>query len=159
MNAPPNLSQIEQLRARDGDLCWLCGGKLNFAAPPNSKKAPTKEHLEAKCNGGSGTLDNLVLCHPGCNKHLGTRPKTDKFKMREKHIEARKRQSAARLTAKPPAQAKSAPSPAQKPRSTEPTRDRAPLVAAVEYWRRMALAAVSAAIFALGMSLGLLVTR
>jgi len=159
MNAPPNLSQIEQLRARDGDLCWLCSGKLSFTAPPNSKNAPTREHLEAQSIGGSDKLDNLVLCHPGCNKQLGNRPKAAKLKMRDNHTKVRERRIVAAPTAKPPAQARTAPTLMPKTRSTEPARDRAPLVAAVGYWRRMALGAASVAIFALGLSLGLLLDR
>ena len=158
MNAQ-NLSQIDQLRARDGDLCWLCSGKLDFNAPTNSKKAPTKEHLQAKSEGGSDKLDNLVLCHPGCNKQLGNRPKADKLKVRAKRIEARKRQLAADPTTKPPTQAKGAPSPLPITRSIEPTVAHAPIVAAVDYWRRMALAAASVALFSLGLSLGLLVSN
>jgi hypothetical protein len=84
MNAPANLSKVEQVRARDGDACWLCSGRLDFAAPPNSRKAPTLEHLVAKANGGSGRLDNLRLCHKGCNQHLGHRPKEEKLRIRAK---------------------------------------------------------------------------
>ena len=85
MNAPANLSLNDQIRARDGDKCWLCAGKLDFKAEPNSKKAPTREHLLAQSLGGTNDLANLVLCHPGCNKTLGVRPVTQKLKLREKH--------------------------------------------------------------------------
>jgi hypothetical protein len=84
MNAPPKFSIIDQIRTRDGDECWLCGGKLDFRAAPNSTKAPTKEHLVAQSLGGGNELANLVLCHPGCNKHLGDRPIEKKREMREK---------------------------------------------------------------------------
>ena len=94
MNAVAIPSKLDRLRERDGDSCWLCLGKLDFAAVPNSKKAPTKEHLIPRSDGGTDTLDNLVLCHPGCNKQLGNRPKADKLKMREKRQAARAAQLA-----------------------------------------------------------------
>nr|WP_294170414.1 HNH endonuclease [uncultured Sphingomonas sp.] len=84
MNAPANLSKVGQLRLRDGEVCWLCGGKLDFAAPPGSRKAPTLEHLVAKANGGGNGLDNLVLTHPGCNKHLADKPRQEKLRIRAK---------------------------------------------------------------------------
>jgi hypothetical protein len=84
MNAPPKLSLNDQIRARDGDKCWLCGGKLDFKAEPNSSKAPTREHLLAQSLGGTNDLAKLVLCHPGCNKQLGIRPVAEKQKMRAK---------------------------------------------------------------------------
>ncbi len=96
MNALANLSKVEQVRARDGDACWLCSGRLDFAAPPNSRKAPTLEHLVAKAKGGGNGLDNLVLTHPGCNKQLGCRPVEDKRRMRDKYRFKRERADAAR---------------------------------------------------------------
>jgi 5-methylcytosine-specific restriction endonuclease McrA len=84
MSGPENISKIDRLRARDGEKCWLCDGPLDFDAVPNSKKAPTYEHLIAKSRGGLSTVENLVLCHPGCNKQLSDRPLVDKIKMRER---------------------------------------------------------------------------
>lgn len=100
MNAPHNLTTIEQLRRRDGNDCWLCGHPLSFTAPPGSRKAPTKEHLIAKSLGGDGAPDNLVLCHRGCNKQLGNRSKVEKIKMRDKRI-ANRAKLAARGAAVP----------------------------------------------------------
>lgn len=73
------------LRARDGDFCWLCNREMKFGAMPNTRKAPTIEHLEPRSRGGKDTLENLALCHPGCNRHLKDRSLSDKSKMREKH--------------------------------------------------------------------------
>lgn len=86
MNAPVSLNKVERIRARDGDDCWACGGTLLFDAPPNSTKAATIEHLQAKANGGSNDLDNLVLTHPGCNRMLGTKPVEQKRAIRAKLI-------------------------------------------------------------------------
>nr|WP_314442200.1 HNH endonuclease [uncultured Sphingomonas sp.] len=84
MNAPAALGKVEQIRARDGDACWLCNRPLDFSAEPNSKNAPTIEHLVAKSLGGGGELTNLALCHPGCNGHLGDRPLAKKQELRAK---------------------------------------------------------------------------
>ena len=91
MNATVKIKLHERIRARDGDRCWLCDGKLQFDAIPNSKKAPTIEHLVALTDGGSNELANLVLTHPGCNRQLGCRPVEKKRQMREKRRKARER--------------------------------------------------------------------
>ena len=36
--------------------------------------------------GGPSTFDNLVLCHPGCNRHLADRPREQKERMRAKRL-------------------------------------------------------------------------
>lgn len=84
MTAPPNISKIERLRARDGDLCWLCNKHIDFKAEPNSAKAWSLEHLVATVHGGPNALANMVLCHPPCNRVLGERPLKDKIRLRER---------------------------------------------------------------------------
>lgn len=84
MSGPENIGKVERLRARDGDLCWLCGKHIDFNAKPNSAKAWSIEHLIPTCRGGPGTLENLVLCHPPCNRILRDRPLKDKIKLRER---------------------------------------------------------------------------
>ena len=84
MSGPDKISKVDQLRARDGDLCWLCNERMDFAATPNSAKAWSVEHLIAKSHGGPETLHNLALCHPGCNRMLGDRPLVDKIRLRER---------------------------------------------------------------------------
>lgn len=76
--------KVAQLRARDGDNCWLCCKPIDFDAEPNSAKAWTVEHLIPHVRQGSDALENLVLCHPGCNRILGVRSLTEKIKLRER---------------------------------------------------------------------------
>lgn len=82
MSGPDNISKVDRLRLRDGGRCWLCDEPLDFKAVPNSKRAPSLEHLIAKSRGGPQSLDNLVLCHASCNWHLADRPLVNKIKMR-----------------------------------------------------------------------------
>jgi hypothetical protein len=70
------------IRARDGDNCWRCNRPMRFDGPPNCGKAATIEHLLPLALGGTDDLDNLVLCHPGCNRHLGVHPPAHKERMR-----------------------------------------------------------------------------
>ena len=65
------------LLKRDGDRCWLC-------ARPMAKGCETIEHLIAKALDGTDALENLVLCHHGCNVHLKDRPLEQKLKIRAK---------------------------------------------------------------------------
>ncbi len=74
----------EALRQRDGDHCWRCGHPMRFGAPFNRGKAATIEHVRALSAGGTWELDNLRLCHVGCNRHLGTHPPEQKERMRIK---------------------------------------------------------------------------
>ena len=84
MSGPANISNVDRLRARDGDRCWLCSEPMNFQAKPNSPTAWSIEHLIAQSLGGPAMLDNLVLCHPRCNRILGDRPLTQKINLRER---------------------------------------------------------------------------
>lgn len=56
----------QMLLERDGPHCWLCGGEMGADA--------TIEHLEARANGGTWDLENLVLTHRECNQSLGRLP-------------------------------------------------------------------------------------
>jgi hypothetical protein len=55
---------------------------MRFGAPHNRGKAATIEHLTSLCHGGGWGLDNTVLCHVGCNRHLGTHTREQKQRMR-----------------------------------------------------------------------------
>lgn len=68
---------VRTLLVRDGDQCWLC-------TRPISRGRETLEHLIAQALGGTDALENLVLCHHGCNVHLKDRPLEQKLKMRAK---------------------------------------------------------------------------
>jgi 5-methylcytosine-specific restriction endonuclease McrA len=82
MNA--SVKNVDLLRGRDGDLCWLCGKHIDFAAKPNSSKAWSVEHLLSRCHGGPEAAENMVLCHPPCNRILGCRSLKDKIALRER---------------------------------------------------------------------------
>ena len=84
MSGPENISKVDRLRARDGDVCWLCAKPMDFSAKPNSAKAWSMEHLVCKSFGGPEDLANLVLCHPPCNRILGNRPLKKKIELRER---------------------------------------------------------------------------
>jgi len=170
MNAS-SLTMKDRIRARNGDKCWLCTRPLDFAAAPNSKKAPTIEHLDPLSRGGSKAIDNLVLCHPGCNKQLGDRPRADKERMRIKwHANAANDAAKASVKAPPavpPAPSARAPTlpAAPKPARTAPP-ERAPVVppptiaatdARLAAWQRLALGSAGAALFLAGLVAGLLI--
>ena len=70
------------VRKRDGDDCWRCHKPLRFGPPFNVGKAATIEHVKPLADEGSWELDNLRLCHKGCNKHLGTNTPEQKERMR-----------------------------------------------------------------------------
>jgi len=74
--------QFEAVRKRDGDNCWRCHRPMDFSEPRNKAKSATIEHRKPRAHGGTSALDNLVLCHVGCNRHLGANPPEQKERMR-----------------------------------------------------------------------------
>jgi len=76
-------ARIAELKERDGPRCWLC----DLGIPANPKKQGRRasiEHLQARCHDGGDALENLVLCHDSCNRHLRDRSVEQKLRMREK---------------------------------------------------------------------------
>jgi hypothetical protein len=62
------------LRARDGDLCCICGKLMDFTLPRTHQRAPTIEHKIPKAAGGRTTLDNCGLAHGyPCNHAKGAK--------------------------------------------------------------------------------------
>jgi 5-methylcytosine-specific restriction endonuclease McrA len=76
--------KFEQVRERDGDDCWRCYHPMDFSEPRNKKKSATIEHKIPRCLGGTWELDNLVLCHVGCNRHMAANSPEQKERMRLK---------------------------------------------------------------------------
>ncbi len=76
--------RIEAVRARDGENCWRCDQSMRFGPPFNRGKAATVEHVFPLSKGGTWALDNLRLCHVGCNRHLGANTPEQKERMRLK---------------------------------------------------------------------------
>jgi 5-methylcytosine-specific restriction endonuclease McrA len=75
--------RVALLLLRDGPDCWLCARPLS-PEPKKPGKRTSLEHLRPRCAGGADTLDNLVLCHDSCNRHLGTRDPDKKLRIRAK---------------------------------------------------------------------------
>jgi 5-methylcytosine-specific restriction endonuclease McrA len=84
MTGPDKIGKVDRLRARDGNCCWLCNKPMDFDAIPNTAHAWSIEHLVPLSRGGPDTLENLALCHPGCNRILKDRPLADKIRLRER---------------------------------------------------------------------------
>ena len=75
---------VVAIRQRDGDNCWCCRNPMVFdGAHPNAGRAATLEHVVPLSKGGGWALDNLVLCHVGCNRHLGANDPGQKERMRQ----------------------------------------------------------------------------
>lgn len=57
------------VRARDGDLCAICGNPIDFSIPAGEWMGPSLEHVIPRAAGGSNGLENLRLAHAmPCNK-------------------------------------------------------------------------------------------
>jgi len=74
--------RFEVLRERDGDKCWRCRRSMDFDLPRGHDEAPTIEHILPKSKGGTGTLDNLCLCHRRCNRAMADNTPEVKERMR-----------------------------------------------------------------------------
>lgn len=159
MTAPSKITKIERMRARDGDRCWLCAGTLDFEAIPNSKKAPTIEHLEARANGGTDAIENLALCHPGCNKHLANKPIDKKMRIRAKWAGSRQRSAAARqVNASTPQKSRGTSSPTGRVPTSNVRPSNVGLRARLRRWQLAAMAASALALLASGFCAGMLLS-
>ena len=160
MNAQTIKSKVPLLWNRDGNRCWLCEGILDKDAPVGSKKRPTVEHLDAISNGGSRTdLSNLVLCHSGCNKLLGNRPREEKEKMRAKKALNRQKHMSNPAAPAPKAKPKPAPPASLPPRSVAPAIMKPAFRPPSTNWQRLANTAIALGALGWGIAIGMMVER
>jgi len=50
-----------------GDICYLCGEKINFRLKHPNPKSPSLDHVIALSRGGTHTLGNVAMTHLKCN--------------------------------------------------------------------------------------------
>jgi 5-methylcytosine-specific restriction endonuclease McrA len=74
--------KVAKLREMYGDDCWRCNRPMRFVGPPNCGRAATVEHLMPLSKGGTWAMDNVRLCHVGCNRHLRDHLPEQKERMR-----------------------------------------------------------------------------
>ncbi|MCF2515867.1 HNH endonuclease [Sphingomonas sp. G124] len=111
---------------------------MDFTSGARKTQKPTIEHLQPKSLDGTDALENLVLCHPGCNKQLGDRPRDEKERLRARRLR-RMQKSNPPVAIATPAKAASA---IIATRSGPPN------------WRSIALIALTLAAFFAGLSIG-----
>lgn len=91
-----NLSARKLLIAkRDGLGCFFC------VTPHDSVKTLTIEHLLSFRHGGTDNINNLALACQPCNVELGSKPITEKIRIRDKHVKIYLQQKAALDSATP----------------------------------------------------------
>jgi 5-methylcytosine-specific restriction endonuclease McrA len=61
----------EDIFDRDGHVCQLCGGLVDFAVPILADLAPTIDHIIPQSLGGSDEPENLQTAHRACNREKG----------------------------------------------------------------------------------------
>jgi len=66
------LLSLAQIYLREGFKCYYCG-KVMCIGEPNAKNGCSVDHKKPITNGGSNSLDNIVLCCEGCNVRKGER--------------------------------------------------------------------------------------
>ena len=50
------------------------GGDCFYCKKPIAKDQVSIDHVEPKTLGGTGSLQNLLICHKSCNQHKGHKP-------------------------------------------------------------------------------------
>jgi 5-methylcytosine-specific restriction endonuclease McrA len=58
---------LMRIRARDGDLCWVCGELMDFGLPSHDAMRPSIDHVVPIRDGGWHAMGNLKLAHQYCN--------------------------------------------------------------------------------------------
>ena len=64
---------LEDVIARDGWICGICGGPVDASAKGRSSGAPSLDHVIPISQGGPHTLANAQLAHFGCNAGKGAK--------------------------------------------------------------------------------------
>jgi hypothetical protein len=59
--------RVDRIAERDEWTCWLCGGAVDPAAPPNTPTSATLDHVIPRSRGGGSEAGNLRLAHRRCN--------------------------------------------------------------------------------------------
>ena len=68
---------VDQLAARDGAACHLCGRPIDLTADRRTAAGASVDHVTPWAHGGTDDPENLRLAHTGCNKARGANPPTD----------------------------------------------------------------------------------
>lgn len=63
-------SKLETLGKRDKWICHLCGKPVDPKA--TGKRAPSRDHIIPRAQGGPHRLSNLALAHRNCNHKRGS---------------------------------------------------------------------------------------
>lgn len=63
-------SKLETLGKRDKWICHLCGKPVDPKA--TGKRAPSRDHIVPRSQGGPHKLANLALAHRNCNHKRGS---------------------------------------------------------------------------------------
>jgi hypothetical protein len=67
---------VDALVERDGPMCWLCSGTIDFTIKSGMKgsdEGHSFDHVVPRSKGGSDDLENLRLAHWGCNRDRGSK--------------------------------------------------------------------------------------
>lgn len=62
---------LSALDERDGGICHLCKGIVDWSAHHTANRYPSIDHVIPLANGGSHTWDNVKLAHRLCNSRKG----------------------------------------------------------------------------------------
>lgn len=63
----------KDVRMTHGDVCYLCGEKINFRLKFPHPNSPTVDHIVPLSRGGSHTLENAAMVHFLCNNKKGAK--------------------------------------------------------------------------------------
>ena len=71
--AGPKVMSVDQIAARDGCACYVCGRRVDLSLSGSAKWGPTIEHRIPVSRGGTNDPENLALSHRYCNVSRGNR--------------------------------------------------------------------------------------
>lgn len=80
----------DDVRARTGDCCYLCGLDIDFTLRWPDMRSPSLDHVVPLSKGGTHTLDNVAMTHLKCNLSKNARlitnaPIVGHLKIKETH--------------------------------------------------------------------------
>ena len=80
-SVPTDVFTYDEIFARDGWVCQLCGRRVNPALRRPHPRAAELDHIIPLAAGGDNRRNNVQLSHGDCNRRKGTKPAGEQLRL------------------------------------------------------------------------------
>src|SRR5699024_3539461 len=72
-NATVEVFGFDDLKAKSGNTCYLCGEVIDYSLRHPHSKSPSLDHIIPLSKGGDHSLENCAMTHLKCNLEKGAK--------------------------------------------------------------------------------------